>query len=221
MTKASATSAGARQRRIEPASRSAVRSAKQRASVRLGQGRAHEARRRDRGIEPGVVDHLDDRPHPLPLGADAVGDGALVLDLGRGVRAIAELVLETLDPDGVPPVLQPARNEEAGEPAGGLREREEPVRHGGRAEPLVAGEPPAPIRRLRPRGRRAKVGAALPFRHRHAERGALLIRQRKDARVVLARDQLGAPRLLERGLGPQRGDRGMVIVIGQQVAGST
>jgi hypothetical protein len=122
---------------------------------------------------------------------------------------IAELVLETLDPDGVPAVLEPARDEEAGEPARGLREREEPVRHGGRAEPFVAGEPPVSIRRFGPRGRRAQVGAALRFRHRHAERGAVPFRQRKAARVVLARDQLGAPDLLERGLCPKRGNRGI------------
>ena len=51
----------------------------------------------EHAVEPGVVDHLDDRRHAAALLADHPRPGAAELDLARGVRAVAELVLEPLD----------------------------------------------------------------------------------------------------------------------------
>ena len=108
---------------------------------RLRGARAHPGGRAERAVEPGVVDHLDDRRHAAALLADQPRPGAAELDLAGGVRAVAELVLEPLDVDPVAlAVGGEARHQEAGEPALGLGEDEEGVAHRRRAEPLVAGE---------------------------------------------------------------------------------
>ncbi|MBA2322590.1 MAG: hypothetical protein H0V92_00715 [Pseudonocardiales bacterium] len=44
----------------------------------------------------GRGDHLDDRAHALAFLAEPPADRVLVLDLGGGVRAVAELVLQPL-----------------------------------------------------------------------------------------------------------------------------
>ena len=70
----------------------------------------------DHAVEPGVVDHLDDRRHAAALLADHARPGAVELDLAGGVGAVAELVLEPLDVEGVAlAVGRPARHQEAGE----------------------------------------------------------------------------------------------------------
>ena len=108
---------------------------------RGGDRRAHPAGAADHAVEPGVVDHLDDRRHAAALFADHPRPGAAELDLGGCVRAVAELVLEALDVDPVAlAVRSEARHEEAGEAALGLREDEERVAHRRRHEPLVAGQ---------------------------------------------------------------------------------
>src|SRR4029079_6943078 len=92
-------------------------------------------------VEPGVVDHLDDRPHPGALLADQPGGGGVELDLAGGVGAVAELVLEALQPEAVAlAVGRPAGEEEAGDAAVGLGEDEEGVALGGGHEPLVAAQ---------------------------------------------------------------------------------
>jgi len=53
------------------------------------QPRAHP----DHAVEPGVVDHVDDRRNPPALLADEARPRAGELDLARGVGAIPELVL--------------------------------------------------------------------------------------------------------------------------------
>ena len=156
------------------------------------------------------MDHLDDRPHPLALGPEPVGEGAFVLDLGGGVRPVAELVLEAQKADAVAAaVFEPARHEKAGEAAAGARERQESVRHRRRAEPLVAGETVAPSIGLGPRRVRADVGAALLFGHRHPQRRAAFLRHRRDGGVVVAREELRPPERLERRIGAERGDGGV------------
>jgi hypothetical protein len=177
--------------------------------MRLGQGRAHQTRGRHGRVEPGVVHHLDQRADAVALGAEAVGDGAFVLDLCRGVRAVAELVLEALEADRVASFLEPAGHEEAGEARRRAREREEGIGHGRRAEPLVPGKAPVAVGGLGPGGGGAQVRSALLFRHRHAEGGATLFGHGEHARIVAARQELRAPEVLEARVGAQRGDGGI------------
>ena len=90
---------------------------------RLDRARAHAGGRADQAVEPGVVDHPDDRLDAAALLADQACAQAVVLDLGGGERARAELVLQPLDAEpGVARLEQEAR--EAG---GRLRERQEDV----------------------------------------------------------------------------------------------
>ena len=145
-----------------------------------------------RGVEAGVVDHGEDGADAVAGGAEGLGEGAVVLDLGRGVGAVAELVLEAHQVDGVAlAVGGPARDEEAGEALGGLREGEEGVGHRRRAEPLVAGEAPAVGGAVGAGGVGADVGAALLLGHRHADGGAGLVRRRTARRVVGAGEEAG------------------------------
>ena len=77
---------------------------------------------------------------PATLIADAAPD-VVELDLA-GVRAVAQLVLQTLDPEGLrPPSGAHRGTQKQDSPPGGVREHQEPVRHRCRAEPLVPGDP--------------------------------------------------------------------------------
>ena len=62
---------------------------------------AHAGRGADHAVQPGVSDHLDDRGHAAALLAQAPGPGAVELDLAGGVGAVAELVLQALQVEGV------------------------------------------------------------------------------------------------------------------------
>ena len=153
---------------------------------RLGEAPAHPGRRADQAVEPGVVDHPDDGLHAAALLAHEPAAHAVELDLARGQRARAELVLQPLDAEArVAPLDQ-----EAGEARGRLREREEEVARGIGAEPLVAGDLPGVAVRRRAGGVRANVGAALLLGHRHAHERAVVVARPRDARLPLGR-QLG------------------------------
>ena len=177
---------------------------------RLGDCAPHQPGRAEHAVEARQVDHLDDRRDAAPLLADAPRPRAVERDLRRRVRAVAELVLEPVDPERVARAVgQDARQQVAREPARRLRQHEERVRHRRRAEPLV------PVKRRlapvpeRPRlgGVRAHVRAALPLRHRHpAERPALL-RRRAKAGVVFERGEARTPLVEQLRLGGERRDR--------------
>ena len=68
---------------------------------RMCQSRAHQAGGSNRAVLPRQLHHLDDGADTLAFAADALRIGGGELDLGRGVGAIAELVLQPLKPDGV------------------------------------------------------------------------------------------------------------------------
>src|SRR5487761_492486 len=105
---------------------------------RLRDGLAHQRRGADDAVEACVVDHLDDGPHSLPCFADQPRERAIKLDLARGVGAIAELVFQTLDVEGVAGAIgEDARQQEAGQAARSLGEHQEGVAHRRRTEPLV------------------------------------------------------------------------------------
>ena len=153
--------------------------------------------------------HLDDGRDPAPLLADGPGVRAGELDLGGGVRAVAELVLQALEMQTIHAAVgQEARQQETGEPARRLRQHQEGVRHGRGHEPLVAGDDVFGARAafahgLRPGGRRAHVGATLLLGHAHAESDGALLRGRRKARVVLERQDARHPLLGECGLEQQ------------------
>ncbi len=136
---------------------------------RLRDGAPHQRRRAQHAVEPRVHDHLQDRPHPSSLVAHQPRDRAVERDLGRRVRAVAELVLQPLDPEpGLWPLEQEAR-----EPGRRLREHEERVAHRCGAEPFVPVQQPHIAVLSRHGLVCAHVRTALPLRHRHpAERVA-------------------------------------------------
>ena len=173
--------------------------------------RSHRGRRPEDAVQPRVIHHRDDRGHAASLVADELRPRAVELDLARRVRAIAELVLEPLDPKRVSrAVWEHPRQKEAREPVTGLRQHEEGVAHRCRAEPLVADEL---VRSVggRPRdGRvRAHVGAALLLRHRHAAQRSALLGGRPQAEVVLQRRQQRLPTFGKLRLRPKRRNRGV------------
>ena len=153
---------------------------------RLGDAAPHPRGAADDAVQPRVRDHLDDRRHAAALLPQQPRGRRAELDLARGERARAELVLEPLELEA-----GAALDDEARQPARRLREDEEDVAHRVRAEPLVAGELVPPVAcGLGARGAGAHVGAALLLRHRHpAQRAALVVGQRQ-ARLPL-RGQLG------------------------------
>ncbi len=155
---------------------------------------AHRRRRPDQAVEPGVVDHADDRGHAPALLAHQPAAHALELDLAGGQRAGAELVLEPLDAKaGVASLDQEAR-----EPGGGLGQGQEHVARRIGAEPLVAGDLVGAVaRRLGAGGVGPHVRTALLLGHRHpGERAA----------GVGGTGQERLPHLGQVGLGAQRGD---------------
>ena len=62
---------------------------------------AHDGRRADHTIQARMVDHLDDGANAAPLFAHHLSPCPLEFDFARGVRAIAELVLEPQDGDRI------------------------------------------------------------------------------------------------------------------------
>ena len=108
----------------------------------LGQRAAHDAERARHRVEPRVVHHVDDGGDAAAFLADHLRESVVVFDLGRGVRLVAELVLQPHDVEGVAFAIRlDARHEEAAKPAIRIGERQEGVAHGRGAEPFVAHEP--------------------------------------------------------------------------------
>ena len=147
---------------------------------------------------------------PLPGGADQVREGVPELDFGGRVGAVADLVLEPLQVERIArPVGQRARHQEAGHPVVEPCERKEAVAHRRRAEPLVSGKEIAAVNRRRDAAVGTQVRAALFLGHRHADRGAVFLRDRQRARVVGVRGELGLPHAGEcRRVAPQNLDAG-------------
>ena len=87
---------------------------------------AHARGAAQHAIEPGRAHHLDDRGHAPAGFADLPGQRGVELDLGGGVGPVAELVLEPGDAQAVMVGTgQHAGEEEAGQAARGVGEREE------------------------------------------------------------------------------------------------
>ena len=140
--------------------------------------------------------HLDDGAHARALGTDALGPGAVEFDLRRGVRLVAELVLQALEADGVLAAVRPvARHQIAGEARRRLGQHQESVAHRRRHEPFVAADLDMVAVRHGLGDVGAHVGAALALGHAHAQGHAGLFPPRQRPRIVFAREDLGLPLL--------------------------
>ncbi len=131
------------------------------------------------------------------------------LDFGRGVRAIAELVLQPLELQAIGrTVLEQAWHQEATHAVLGLRQHDEGIAHRCRHEPFVAREPIDAVTDL-VGGRLvgAHIRAALLFRHAHADGDSGLLHGRLVGRIIFARENLRRPILLDRRRRHHRGDR--------------
>ena len=90
---------------------------------RLDDRLPHQGRRAGHAIEPRVIDHFDDRGDAASLFAHALSPRVAILDLARGVRAVPQLVFETLDGEDVAAAVgPPARHEETRQSTFGLRQ---------------------------------------------------------------------------------------------------
>ena len=158
-------------------------------------------------VEPCTLHHIDDGPYAPTFFPDTLGPGAVIFDLGRGVGAVAELVLEPHDVNGIAgPVGAPARHEKAGQTAFCVGEGQKGVGHGGGTEPLVADQLIFPrAERMRACSIRANVATALLLGHRHAHCRASLLSRRDKPRVISA---AGNARLPFSGYGRFGAERG-------------
>jgi len=181
----------------------------------MGHPLAHDGGPTHAAVQPRVGHHLDDGGHASSLLTDQPGQRPVQLDLRGGVGAVAELVLEPLQVEGVArPVGEHAGNQEARQPAGSLGQHEEHVAHRGRAEPLVPSERVLPARAPAVDGlghRRVgpHVRPALLLGHGHAGQQAPLAGRRTQAGVVVQRGQARLPVGRQLGLGPKRRNDGV------------
>jgi len=177
----------------------------------LGQGDAHQAGRGDGAVEAGERHHVDDGRHALAGLADQPRRRLVELDLGGGVGAVAELVLETDQAHAVAAAVgEVARHQKAAEAVVGLSKHQEAVARRRRQEPFVAGHPPHPAAGLARRGGGGgEVAAALFFGHAHAEGDAGLVAERPLARIVAARADARQPVIGKRRGVREGGDRGI------------
>ena len=81
---------------------------------RLGERLVHQARARGRAVQARVHAHLEDHRHAAAFFAEQRRMRLLKLDFGARVRAVAELVFQSLDANGVQRAVGTvARQEEA------------------------------------------------------------------------------------------------------------
>src|SRR3546814_15529949 len=102
---------------------------------------AHQARRADHAIEPRERDHLQDGRNASTFLADAFSPGTKELDLARRVAPVAELVLETLDANGITRAVRShLRHQKAGQAGLDIGEYQPGIAHRRREKPFMADE---------------------------------------------------------------------------------
>ena len=160
-------------------------------------------------VEARMLDHVDDGAHAAAFLADALRKGAVILNFGRCVRAIAELVFKPHDVKRIArPVRTPARHQKAGDPGFGLRERQKRVAHRRGAKPFVPGQLIFVVDNMGgDSGVGANIRAALFFSHRHADGRGFLVGGRHEMRIVIACENARDPLLRDRRLMTQRRHR--------------
>ena len=98
----------------------------------LHHGLVHAGAGADHAIKARHGHHLQDGGDTTPFAADHLRVSAPQLGFARSIGHIAHLVLEPLDLQGVlMPIVQPAGQPEARQPAFGLRQHQKGVTHGG------------------------------------------------------------------------------------------
>ena len=134
---------------------------------------------------------------PLPSSPTRQAPRVVELHLGGCVGAVAELVLQPLQADGVAlPSGRMRGIRKQVRPLLGLRQHQERVRHRRRHEPFVPGDAvfAVAVAGFGARGVGAHVRAALLLRHAHADRDAALLgRGRAEIAVVGARQEPRRP----------------------------
>jgi len=179
----------------------------------LGQTRAHHAGRRQRAVEPGQRHHVENGAHALAFAAEQEAECIAELNLGRRVGAVADLVLQPLQPQAVEAaVLKDAGHQKTAQlvarfPAA-LGQHDKGVGHRRGQEPFVPREPVDALAgacRLALIG--ADIGAALLLRHAHADDDAGFLHGRAMARIIAARHYLRRPSLFDARRGHDGGNR--------------
>ncbi len=132
---------------------------------------------------------------PRPSSPNRCAQASDEFDFGRGIGAVAELVLQALDIDAVERAVgQAARHEKARQTAVRLGEHQMRIALRRRKEPLVTRDAVRAVGRAhRTGGIRAHVRAALFFRHAHADEPAALAFDGDVARVVIPGEQPRQP----------------------------
>ncbi len=183
----------------------------------------HQAGRAERAVQPGRGDHPDDRAHPAPLLADPARHVPSNSTSAEAFRTVAQLVLQPLDQKALRlPSGRTRGTRKQVRLAGGVREHQERVRHGCRAEPLVPGQHVrAGLRRAVPpwcsRGRRCRPAS----RSCPSRTARLASAPRAAAAGRRPWTSAGAPTRRPVPIGAQRGTAACVIDSGQQVPAST
>jgi hypothetical protein len=97
---------------------------------RLGESKTHQAGGGDCAIEPGQLHHFEDGLDALSFLADALAESRVEFDFRGSVGAIAELVFQPTEENGVLCAVRPeARNEERRQSARRLRKDQESIAH--------------------------------------------------------------------------------------------
>ena len=181
-------------------------------------------RRPQDAVEPRRRDHVQDCAYAAPRLPDRRRPRARELDLGTGVGPVAQLVLQSLDGEGVAGAVgQNARQQVAAEPVRPLGEDQEAVAHRGGAEPLVPRQADA-VRAQRAgdvgggrRGVSPHIRAALLLGHPHPGDRAGLVSEGDQPRVIHAGGEPGEPFPRESRRMPQGRPRGIRHGNGTQV----
>ena len=186
----------------------------------LHQGLAHETCTGQRTVQAGVGGHFDDGGNAPAFLAYEHAPGVVELHFAAAVGAVAHLVLEALDVNGVlAAVGSPAWHEKAGGTALlGLGQHQMPVAHGGREEPFVAGDQvflapgAAAARRVQGHGTSgvaAHIAAALALRHAHSHGDGALALGGNVACVVVGGFQQRPQRRVELGVDAHQRNAGL------------
>ena len=181
---------------------------------RLRRRHAHARAGADHAVKARHRHHLDDGAHAPAFFADHPRQRAAQLGLGRCVGRIAHFFLQPQHLHRVfAAVRAPARQQEARQAAGRLRQHQERIAHGSRHKILVPHQFvslawPTRAHRVGACAVGAHIRAALLLGHRHADGHALFLFYGHVARVIHAGRDLGLPHARQVALQAQRGHGG-------------
>src|SRR3984957_13231553 len=157
----------------------------------LNQGLAHHTGASRAAVEARKGAYLEDGRNAASLLAQKRRPRVHELDLGGGIGAIAEFVLQALDINAVKAAVRQApRHEETRQAAAALRQYQVSVALRRREKPFMPGDAIGTIAGTdRASGVGTHIGTALLFRHAHADQAAALFLERDIARIVFTSQQ--------------------------------